>query len=54
MGLTLIEAKRIADGAISKAVELKIKISVAVCNREGRLSVLNRLNRMDGVSRFQP
>ena len=45
MTLTLAEAKRIADGAIEKAEELNIKISVAVCNPGGRLLVLHRMDR---------
>ena len=46
MTLKLAEAKRIIDGAIAMAQELKVEISVAVCNHEGRLIALNR---MDGV-----
>ena len=45
MTLTLAEAKRIADGAIEKAEELDIKISVAVCDPGGRLLVLHRMDR---------
>ena len=45
MTLTLAEAKRIADGAIEKAAELDIKISVAVCDPGGRLLVLHRMDR---------
>ena len=47
MVLKLAEAKRIVDGAIRKAQELKVEISVAVCNHQGHLIALNR---MDGVS----
>jgi uncharacterized protein GlcG (DUF336 family) len=46
MVLKLAEAKRIIDGAIAKARELKVEVSVAVCNHEGRVIALNR---MDGV-----
>jgi uncharacterized protein GlcG (DUF336 family) len=46
MTLKLAEAKRIIDGAIAKARELNVQVSVAVCNHEGRLIALNR---MDGV-----
>jgi len=46
MTLKLAEAKRIIDGAIDMARKLKVEVSVAVCNHEGRLIALNR---MDGV-----
>lgn len=46
MALTLAEANRIVQGAIAKAEELGIKISVAVCDPGGRLMAFNR---MDGA-----
>jgi glc operon protein GlcG len=46
MALTLAEANRIIEGAIAKAQELNIKISVAVCDAGGRLMAFNR---MDGA-----
>jgi glc operon protein GlcG len=46
MTLTLAEAHRIMEGAITKARELKVEISVAVCDGNGRLIALNR---MDGA-----
>jgi glc operon protein GlcG len=46
MGLTLVDANRIVQGAIDKAKELNIKISVAVCDAGGRLMAFNR---MDGA-----
>jgi glc operon protein GlcG len=46
MALTLAEANRIIEGAIAKARELNIKISVAVCDSGGRLMAFNR---MDGA-----
>jgi glc operon protein GlcG len=46
MGLTLEEANRIIRGAIKKAEELNIRISVAVCDAGGRLMALQR---MDGA-----
>ena len=46
MSLTLAEAKHVLDGAIAKAQELNIKVSVAVCDAGGRLVALNR---MDGA-----
>ncbi|MBI2165166.1 MAG: heme-binding protein [Chloroflexi bacterium] len=47
MSLTLEEAKRIADGAVAKAKELKIRISVSVCDDGGQTVVLHR---MDGAN----
>jgi uncharacterized protein GlcG (DUF336 family) len=47
MVLKLAEAKKVIDGAIAKARELKVEVSVAVCDHEGRVIALNR---MDGVS----
>jgi glc operon protein GlcG len=46
MSLTLAEANRILEGAIAKAQEMNIKISVAVCDSGGRLMAFNR---MDGA-----
>lgn len=46
MALTLDEAHRILAGAIAKAQEMQIKISVAVCDAGGRLVAFNR---MDGA-----
>ena len=47
MLLRLDEAKRIAEGAIEKAGEFDIKISVAVCEAGGKLLVFKR---MDGIA----
>jgi len=44
MALTLDDANRIIEGAIAKAQELDIKISVAVCDAGGRLVAFNRMN----------
>lgn len=44
MALTPEEANRIADGAIAKASDLKIRISVAVCDAGGRLVAFQRMN----------
>jgi glc operon protein GlcG len=44
--LTLAEAHRIIEGAIAQAQELKAEISVTVCDANGRLIALNR---MDGA-----
>jgi glc operon protein GlcG len=46
MAVTLAEAHRIMEGAIAKARELKAEISVTVCDANGRLVALNR---MDGA-----
>lgn len=42
MSVTLAEAKRVAQGAIDKAKELKIMISVCVVDSGGRLVLLHR------------
>jgi glc operon protein GlcG len=46
MALTLAEANQVVQGAIDKAREMNIKISVAVCDVGGRLMAFNR---MDGA-----
>lgn len=46
MSLTLEEANRIVQGAIVRATELHIRISVAVCDAGGRLVAFSR---MDGA-----
>src|SRR5258707_10742135 len=46
MALTLAEANRILQAAITKAQEMNIKISAAVCDAGGRLMAFNR---MDGA-----
>src|SRR5262245_8449972 len=46
MALTLDEANKIVAGAVAKAQEMNIKISVAVCDAGGRLVAFNR---MDGA-----
>ncbi len=46
MTVTLTEAQRIIEGAIARARELKAEISVTVCDANGRLIALNR---MDGA-----
>ncbi len=44
MTLTLQEANRIIEGALAKAKELKIKVSVAVCDAGGRLLAFQRMD----------
>jgi glc operon protein GlcG len=46
MALTLSEANKIVEGAVNKAREMNIRISVAVCDAGGRLVAFNR---MDGA-----
>jgi glc operon protein GlcG len=46
MGLSLEEANRIVRGAVTKAQDLNIRISAAVCDAGGRLVALQR---MDGA-----
>jgi glc operon protein GlcG len=46
MALSLAEANQIMQGAVAKARELNIMISVAVCDAGGRLLAFNR---MDGA-----
>ena len=46
MPLTLAEANQAVQGALARAKELNIKISVAVCDAGGRLVAFNR---MDGA-----
>src|SRR5512145_3138780 len=44
MALTLAEANRIIEGAVAKAREMNIRISVAVCDAGGRLLAFNRMD----------
>ena len=46
MALTLAEANRIVQAAVTKAQEMNIKVSAAVCDAGGRLMAFNR---MDGA-----
>ena len=46
MSLTLAEAHQAIDGAIARAQELNIRVSVAVCDAGGRLVAFSR---MDGT-----
>ena len=48
MALTLAEADRVAEQALSKAQELDIKISVAVCDGGGRLVLVDALGDANG------
>jgi uncharacterized protein GlcG (DUF336 family) len=44
MSLTLAEANLIVQGALAKAREMNIRISVAVCDAGGRLMAFNRMD----------
>ena len=44
MTLSLAEANRITQGALAKAKQLNIKISVAVCDAGGRLVAFQRMD----------
>ena len=52
MALTLEEANRIIEGAIAKAQELKIRVSVAVCDAGGRLVAFQRMNNAIWASAY--
>src|ERR1700704_2148545 len=52
MGLTLEEANRIIDGALAKARELNIRISVAVCDAGGRLVAFQRMTNAIWASAY--
>jgi uncharacterized protein GlcG (DUF336 family) len=44
MALTLAEANQVVQGALDKAREMGIRISVAVCDAGGRLLAFNRMD----------
>jgi glc operon protein GlcG len=44
MALTLAEANQVVQGALDKAKEMGIRISVAVCDAGGRLMAFNRMD----------
>ena len=44
MALTLAEANQVIQAAITRAKELNIKVSVAVCDAGGRLVAFNRMD----------
>src|ERR1700758_3790931 len=52
MALTLEEANRIAQGAMAKAKDLNIRISVAVCDAGGRLMVFQRMDNAIWASAY--
>jgi glc operon protein GlcG len=52
MALTLAAANRIIAGAIAKATELNIRISVAVCDAGGRLLAFQRMDNAIWASAY--
>jgi glc operon protein GlcG len=44
MALTLVDANKVVQGALDKAKEMNIRISVAVCDAGGRLMAFNRMD----------
>jgi uncharacterized protein GlcG (DUF336 family) len=52
MALTLEEANRIAQGAVAKAREFNIRVSVAVCDAGGRLVAFQRMDNAIWASAY--
>ena len=52
MTLTLDEANRVIQGAIAKAKEINIKVSVAVCDAGGRLLAFQRMDKAIWASAY--
>ena len=52
MSITLDEANRIIGGAIAKAQQLNIKVSVAVCDAGGRLVSFQRMDNAIWASAY--
>ena len=52
MPLTLEEANRVITGAIAKAIEVNIRISVAVCDTGGRLMAFQRMDNAIWASAY--
>ena len=52
MALTLEEANRVIAGAVAKAIELDIKVSVAVCDAGGRLVAFQRMDNAIWASAY--
>jgi glc operon protein GlcG len=50
--MTLEEANRIVEGAIAKAIELNIRVSVAVCDAGGRLVAFQRMTNAIWASAY--
>jgi uncharacterized protein GlcG (DUF336 family) len=52
MALTLEEANRVIQGALSKASELNIRVSAAICDAGGRLIAFQRMDNSILASPF--
>jgi glc operon protein GlcG len=50
MALTLAEANRMVQAAITKAAEINVDLSVAVCDAGGNLLAFNRMEGASAVS----
>ena len=50
MALTLAEANRMIQAAIAKSAELKVSVSIAVCDPGGNLLAFNRMDGTSSVS----
>ena len=50
MALTLAEANRMLQAATTKADELNVKVSIAVCDAGGSLLAFNRMEGASAVS----
>ena len=50
MALTLAEANRMVQTAVTKADELGVKVSIAVCDAGGNLLAFNRMEGASAVS----
>ncbi len=52
MALTLEEAERVIEGALTKAKALNIRVSVAVCDAGGRLVTFRRMDNAIWASAY--
>ena len=52
MAATLDEANRVIQGALTKARELNVKVSVAICDAGGRLVAFQRMDNSILASPF--
>src|SRR6266581_412935 len=50
MALTLADANQMIQAAITKAGELQVKLSIAVCDTGGNLIAFSRMNGASAVS----
>src|SRR3954447_21193025 len=52
MSITLEEANRVLQGAIAKAQQINIRVSVAVCDAGGRLVAFQRMDNAIWASAY--